>query len=45
MEPYEHRDLARPFVQEVPERVIVGGFRETDQADKSGRLRELLHAG
>jgi hypothetical protein len=24
--------------------VIVGGFAETDQADKSGRLRELLHA-
>jgi glutaredoxin 3 len=24
--------------------VIVGGFAETDQAEKSGRLRELLHA-
>ena len=24
--------------------VIVGGFEETDQADKSGRLRELLDA-
>jgi glutaredoxin len=24
--------------------VIVGGFAATDQADKSGRLRELLHA-
>jgi glutaredoxin len=24
--------------------VIVGGFEETDQADQSGRLRELLDA-
>jgi glutaredoxin len=24
--------------------VVIGGFAETDEADKSGRLRELLHA-
>jgi hypothetical protein len=24
--------------------VVIGGFAETDEADKSGRLRKLLHA-
>ena len=39
-----HQPVGAVLVSRSVGGVIVGGFAETDQADKSGRLRELLNA-